>query len=74
MTKSLGKTKVHLITDFKEPVMLHWALSKQRAGEWLVIFSNLLIINFVYRKMLDIQVIIRVCSMSIMASFCAVLR
>lgn len=35
VTKSLGKTKVHLITDFKEPVMLHWALSKQRAGEWL---------------------------------------
>lgn len=74
MTKSLGKTKVHLATDFKEPVMLHWAFSKQKAGEWLVIFSNLLIINLVYRKMLDIQVIIRVSSMSIMARFCAILR
>ncbi|XP_065623943.1 alpha-glucan water dikinase, chloroplastic [Quercus suber] len=36
VTKTEGKTKVHLATDFKEPVTLHWALSKQSAGEWLV--------------------------------------
>uniref|UniRef100_A0A2N9ILR4 Uncharacterized protein n=1 Tax=Fagus sylvatica TaxID=28930 RepID=A0A2N9ILR4_FAGSY len=35
VTKTEGKTKVHLATDFKDPVTLHWALSKQRAGEWL---------------------------------------
>ncbi|KAH9773140.1 alpha-glucan water dikinase 1 [Citrus sinensis] len=29
-----GKTKIHLATDFKEPLFLHWALSK-KAGEWL---------------------------------------
>ncbi|KAL9423869.1 hypothetical protein AB3S75_035877 [Citrus x aurantiifolia] len=29
-----GKTKIHLVTDFKEPLILHWALSK-KAGEWL---------------------------------------
>ncbi|KAH9708758.1 alpha-glucan water dikinase 1 [Citrus sinensis] len=29
-----GKTKIHLATDFKEPLILHWALSK-KAGEWL---------------------------------------
>ncbi|XP_051122172.1 alpha-glucan water dikinase, chloroplastic isoform X2 [Andrographis paniculata] len=28
-----GKTKVHMATDFPEPVVLHWALSK-RPGEW----------------------------------------
>ncbi|XP_024957284.1 alpha-glucan water dikinase, chloroplastic isoform X5 [Citrus sinensis] len=30
-----GKTKIHLATDFKEPLILHWALSK-KAGEWLM--------------------------------------
>ncbi|KAF5450262.1 hypothetical protein F2P56_030628 [Juglans regia] len=35
VTKSANKTKVHLATDFKEPVTLHWGLSKQRAGDWL---------------------------------------
>ncbi|KAG6654998.1 alpha-glucan water dikinase, chloroplastic isoform X2 [Carya illinoinensis] len=35
VTKSANKTKVHLATDFKEPVTLHWGLSKQRRGEWL---------------------------------------
>lgn len=34
VTKSDGKTKVHMATDFKEPLTLHWALSKN-AGEWL---------------------------------------
>ncbi|KAK9276289.1 hypothetical protein L1049_005820 [Liquidambar formosana] len=34
VTKHAGKTKVHLATDYKEPLNLHWALSK-RAGEWL---------------------------------------
>ncbi|XWS69047.1 hypothetical protein CRYUN_Cryun04dG0146200 [Craigia yunnanensis] len=34
VTKSAGKTKIHLATDFEEPLTLHWALS-ERAGEWL---------------------------------------
>ncbi|KAL6983727.1 alpha-glucan, water dikinase [Sarracenia purpurea var. burkii] len=34
VTKPAGKTKVHLATDFSEPVTLHWALSKE-PGEWL---------------------------------------
>uniref|UniRef100_A0A6N2N9J4 alpha-glucan, water dikinase n=1 Tax=Salix viminalis TaxID=40686 RepID=A0A6N2N9J4_SALVM len=34
VTKPGGKMKVHLATDFEEPVTLHWALSK-KAGEWL---------------------------------------
>ncbi|XP_010458437.1 PREDICTED: alpha-glucan water dikinase 1, chloroplastic [Camelina sativa] len=34
VTKLPGKTKIHLATDFKEPVTLHWALS-QNGGEWL---------------------------------------
>ncbi|XP_026422390.1 alpha-glucan water dikinase, chloroplastic-like [Papaver somniferum] len=33
VTKTLGKTKVYLATDFVEPLTLHWALSKN-AGEW----------------------------------------
>ncbi|KAI3933019.1 hypothetical protein MKW92_033488 [Papaver armeniacum] len=33
VTKTLGKTKVYLATDFIEPLTLHWALSKN-AGEW----------------------------------------
>lgn len=36
MTKPAGKTKVHLATDFAEPITLHWALSKNQAGEWVV--------------------------------------
>lgn len=35
VSKPAGKTKIYLATDFKEPVILHWALSK-KAGEWLV--------------------------------------
>ncbi|PON44874.1 Pyruvate, phosphate dikinase [Parasponia andersonii] len=35
VTKPAGKTKIHLATDFKEPITLHWALSKNNAGEWL---------------------------------------
>lgn len=42
MTKLAGKTKVHLATDIKEPINLHWALSVNKAGEWLVNFLNLL--------------------------------
>ncbi|KAK6922260.1 Pyruvate phosphate dikinase, AMP/ATP-binding [Dillenia turbinata] len=34
VTKPAGKTRVYLATDFKEPLTLHWALSK-RTGEWL---------------------------------------
>uniref|UniRef100_A0A1J3IBP2 alpha-glucan, water dikinase n=1 Tax=Noccaea caerulescens TaxID=107243 RepID=A0A1J3IBP2_NOCCA len=34
VTKLSGKTKIHLATDFKEPLTLHWALS-QKGGEWL---------------------------------------
>ncbi|CAN8305598.1 unnamed protein product [Cochlearia groenlandica] len=34
VTKLSGKTKIHLATDFKESVILHWALS-QKGGEWL---------------------------------------
>ncbi|TQD83177.1 hypothetical protein C1H46_031282 [Malus baccata] len=34
VTKPAGKTKVHLATDFKEPLALHWALSASKAGEW----------------------------------------
>ncbi|KAM7250917.1 hypothetical protein ACFE04_022800 [Oxalis oulophora] len=41
VTKPDGKTKVHLATDFKEPVTLHWALSR-KAGEWLAPPQNLL--------------------------------
>ncbi|KAM1102978.1 hypothetical protein ACFX19_011736 [Malus domestica] len=35
VTNPAGKTKVHLATDFKEPLTLHWALSASKAGEWL---------------------------------------
>ncbi|KAL1565640.1 alpha-glucan, water dikinase [Salvia divinorum] len=33
VAKSSGKTKVYLATDLPDPVILHWALSKN-AGEW----------------------------------------
>ncbi|XP_057774579.1 alpha-glucan water dikinase, chloroplastic isoform X2 [Salvia miltiorrhiza] len=33
VAKSSGKTKVYLATDLPDPVVLHWALSKN-AGEW----------------------------------------
>lgn len=35
VTKPAGKTTILLATDFKEPITLHWALSKNNAGEWL---------------------------------------
>ncbi|XP_024023864.1 alpha-glucan water dikinase, chloroplastic isoform X2 [Morus notabilis] len=35
VTKPAGKTKILLATDQKEPITLHWALSKNNAGEWL---------------------------------------
>nr|XP_011464043.1 PREDICTED: alpha-glucan water dikinase 1, chloroplastic isoform X2 [Fragaria vesca subsp. vesca]XP_011464044.1 PREDICTED: alpha-glucan water dikinase 1, chloroplastic isoform X2 [Fragaria vesca subsp. vesca] len=35
VTKVADKIRVHLATDIKEPVNLHWALSVNRAGEWL---------------------------------------
>ncbi|GLT36600.1 hypothetical protein SLA2020_109680 [Shorea laevis] len=41
VTKPAGKTKIHVATDFEEPVTLHWALSK-KAGEWLAPPSGLL--------------------------------
>ncbi|RVW43449.1 Alpha-glucan water dikinase, chloroplastic [Vitis vinifera] len=34
VTKPAGKTKVYFATDSKEPLTLHWAVSK-KAGEWL---------------------------------------
>lgn len=34
VVRSSGKVKVYLATDLKEPVVLHWALSKKH-GEWL---------------------------------------
>ncbi|XP_061355011.1 alpha-glucan water dikinase, chloroplastic [Gastrolobium bilobum] len=36
VTKDAGKIKVHLATDSKMPVTLHWALSRTAQGEWLV--------------------------------------
>ncbi|XP_028754486.1 alpha-glucan water dikinase, chloroplastic isoform X1 [Neltuma alba] len=36
VTKDASKTKVHLATDFKSPVTLHWALSRTTPEEWLV--------------------------------------
>ncbi|GAB4829230.1 hypothetical protein Ancab_018896 [Ancistrocladus abbreviatus] len=41
VTKPGGKTKVLLATDLKEPVILHWALSK-KPKEWLVPPSGVL--------------------------------
>ncbi|XP_015957126.1 alpha-glucan water dikinase, chloroplastic [Arachis duranensis] len=36
VTKDAGKIKVHLATDSKMPITLHWALSRTTPGEWLV--------------------------------------
>ncbi|CAG7899970.1 unnamed protein product [Brassica rapa] len=33
VTKISGKTKIHVATDYKEKITLHWALS-QKGGEW----------------------------------------
>lgn len=41
VTKPSGRTKIHVATNFEEPVTLHWALSKN-AGEWLVPPSGML--------------------------------
>ncbi|KAM7269112.1 hypothetical protein ACFE04_024609 [Oxalis oulophora] len=41
VTKPEGKINAHLVTDFKEPLTLHWSLSKN-AGEWLAPPENLL--------------------------------
>lgn len=54
VTKPAGKTKVHLATDFTEPTTLHWALSKNQAGEWLVIFLSLIIEEMTLKNMLKI--------------------
>ncbi|PRQ40177.1 putative alpha-glucan, water dikinase [Rosa chinensis] len=35
VTKVADKTRVHLATDIKEPINIHWALSVNKAGEWL---------------------------------------
>lgn len=53
MSKPAGKTKILLATDLKEPITLHWALSKNNAGEWLVIFYPLLIETMVLMNMLN---------------------
>ncbi|KAK8322445.1 hypothetical protein V6Z12_A12G167300 [Gossypium hirsutum] len=34
VTKSADKIKIHIASDFEEPLTLHWALS-EKAGEWL---------------------------------------
>ncbi|KAK1552116.1 hypothetical protein Q3G72_010601 [Acer saccharum] len=41
VTKPAGRTKIHIATDFKEPVTVHWALSK-KGGEWLAPPSTVL--------------------------------
>ncbi|KAK9021676.1 hypothetical protein V6N11_011655 [Hibiscus sabdariffa] len=33
VTKPAGKTKIHIASDFQEPLTLHWALS-EKVGEW----------------------------------------
>ncbi|KAE8716168.1 Alpha-glucan water dikinase [Hibiscus syriacus] len=33
VTKPAGKIKIHIASDFQEPLTLHWALS-EKAGEW----------------------------------------
>ncbi|KAK4788945.1 hypothetical protein SAY86_020264 [Trapa natans] len=35
LSKPVGKVKVSLVTDFNEPLTLHWGLSRANAGEWL---------------------------------------
>uniref|UniRef100_A0A0E0PYA1 alpha-glucan, water dikinase n=1 Tax=Oryza rufipogon TaxID=4529 RepID=A0A0E0PYA1_ORYRU len=40
-TVALGKTKVHLATNYMEPLILHWALSKEN-GEWQAPPSSIL--------------------------------
>ncbi|KAF3431222.1 hypothetical protein FNV43_RR25952 [Rhamnella rubrinervis] len=42
VTKPAGKTKVLLATDFSEPITLHWAISKNQAGEWSEPSSHML--------------------------------
>ncbi|CAJ1940177.1 unnamed protein product [Sphenostylis stenocarpa] len=42
VTKDAGKIKVHLATDSKEPVTLHWALSRTTSEEWLLPPGNAL--------------------------------
>ncbi|XP_076892539.1 alpha-glucan water dikinase, chloroplastic-like isoform X2 [Bidens hawaiensis] len=41
VTKASSKIRVHLATGIKEPLTLHWALSK-KAGEWLAPPNHLL--------------------------------
>lgn len=41
VTKLSDKTKVHLVTDFMEPITLHWALSR-KGNEWLTPPTNIL--------------------------------
>lgn len=36
VTNPHGKTKVNFITNYEGPLILHWALSKMNAEEWLV--------------------------------------
>ncbi|KAI4384682.1 hypothetical protein MLD38_002801 [Melastoma candidum] len=35
VSKPADKLKIHITTDYGEPVTLHWALSQKRGGEWL---------------------------------------
>ncbi len=36
MTNAEGKVKVWVASDMKEPLILRWAVSKDRAQEWAV--------------------------------------
>lgn len=39
MTKVGGEVHVQIGTDFKEPLVMRWAVSKDHAREWAVHFS-----------------------------------
>lgn len=44
VAKPSGKTNVYLATDLPDPVVLHWALSKQ-PGEWMV-YLRIFLVKF----------------------------
>ncbi|KAK4758856.1 hypothetical protein SAY87_020157 [Trapa incisa] len=35
LSKSAGKVMVSLVSDFNEPLTLHWGLSRENAGQWV---------------------------------------
>lgn len=36
MIKAEGKVNIHIGTNFKEPLVMRWAVSKDHAREWAV--------------------------------------